>query len=423
MDEAWTMRCRAVDCIEVASMTSSLGRYLCAALSVVLGCALLILAFCSSRFAVRDWDFVVRSPWMEPWAQTWFWRGDHARFQDLDTARAVDAYWRGVGRNPLLLGGWFALARLERQLDQGPRSDALHDFLLTHAPVSTPWRWNQLLLAADRKDEARFAQAFNFVLNRQPGYRQEAVEMALGFWGEWSTILGHADCENRWTVLAECMARQAVDACIELYPLLERDCDAILSPARHAEFIDFLLGNKRWTEAVSAGRSAGFFRDGLVTNGHFDAPVSGKAFDWRQGRAAGVEARCEDRAGVGGGHAMHFHFLGTANLRLGHFWQYLPLLPGTTCELRFVWKARQLGTDQGMYAEVRGVDCDGMTVRSGAITGNRDWSEESLVFDVPDQCRMARITFRRDESLKFDSKIRGDVWIDAVELVEKRRSR
>lgn len=404
-------------------MKSNRGRFLCAAVSVALGCVLLFLAFCSSRFADRDLDFVLRSPWMEPWAQTWLWRGDHARFQDLDTDRAVDAYWRGVGRNPLLLGGWFALARLERQLDPGPRADAMHDFLLAHSPVSTTWRWQQLLLAADRKDEARFAQAFNFVLQRLPGYRQEAVEMALVFWGEWPAILGHTDCENRWTVLAECMSRQAVDACIGLYPLLEKDCDVSPGPPRHAEFMDFLLRNKRWDEAVAVGRSGGFFRDGLVTNGHFDAPVSGKAFDWRLGRVAGAEARREPRAGVGDGHVMRFHFLGTDNLLFAHFWQYLPLLPGTTCELRFAWKARRLTTDQGLYVDVRGVDCDGLTVRSPTITDSRDWSGESLTFDVPDQCRMAKIAFRRDESLKFDNKIRGDVWVDAVELVEKRSAR
>ena len=404
-------------------MKPNLGRNLRAALSVVLGCVLLFMAFCSSRFVVRDLDFVLRSPWMEPWAQTWLWRGDHARFQNLDTVRAVDAYWRGVGRNPLLLGGWFALARLERQAGPGPRVDALHDFLLAHAPFSTPWRWNQLLLAAGRKDEARFAQAFNFVLQRLPGYRQEAVEMALGFWGEWSAILAHTDCMNRWTLLAECMARQAVDTCIGLYPLLERDCDAILDHGRQAEFIEFLLGNKRWTEAVAAGRSAGFYRDGLVTNGHFDAPASGKAFDWRTNRAAGVEARRELRDAGGTDHVMRFRFLGTSNLSFAHFWQYLPLRPGTTCELSFVWKARRLNTDQGLYAEVRGVGCDGLSVRGSAITGSRDWSAENLTFDVPDECRMGRIVFRRDESLKFDGKIAGDVWIDAVELVEKRVSR
>jgi hypothetical protein len=31
---------------------------------------------------------------------------------------------------------------------------------------------------------------------------------------------------------------------------------------------------------------------------------------------------------------------------------------------------------------------------------------------------MARVGLRRNESLKFDNKIAGDLWIDAVEMVE-----
>lgn len=395
-------------------------RYLCAVMGIVLGGMLMVSAYCSSRFAVRDLDFVLDSSLMDPWARTWLWRGDKARYQELDTARAMEAYWRGVGRNPLLLDGWFALARLEGQRE-GESADALHDFLIAHTPVSTTWRWQQLLLAAARRDEARFAQAFNDVLSRLAEFRQEAVQVALGFWTEWSVILTHTDCKNRWALLKECMERGAVDACIGLYPLLKEGCDAGPDRGREAEFIEFLLRNKRWAEAVLVGRRGGLFRDGPVTNERFEYPLSGAAFGWRLTGTLGVEARREP-GGAGGdatGHVMRFHFPGTANLRYEHFRQYVPLRPGTTCELRFKWKARHLTTEQGMYVEMRGLGCDGLFVRSPAITGSRDWSEESLVFDVPEGCLLARIALRRDQSLRFDGKIAGDVWLDDVELVER----
>lgn len=395
-------------------------RYLCAGLGVLLGVMLLVTAYCSSRFTVRELEFVLDSPLMDPWARTWLWRGDRARYQDLDTARAVEAYWRGVGRNPLLLDGWYALARLEGQRE-GESSDAMHDFLIAHAPVSATWRWQQLLLAATRRDEAGFAQAFNDVLYRLPEYRQEAVEVALGFWAEWPVILTHTDCKNRWNLLKECMARGDVDACVGLYPLLEDGCDAVLDRGREAEFIEFLLRNRRWGEAALAGRRGSLFQDGTVTNGRFDSPLSGVAFGWRLTATRGVEARREPGgvAGDAAGQLMRFHFPGTANLRYEHFRQYVPLRPGTTCELRFNWKARGLTTDQGMYVEVRGLECDGLSVRSPAINGSRDWNEERLVFDVPESCQLARIALRRDQSLRFDGKIAGDVWLDDVELVER----
>lgn len=395
-------------------------RFLGTIFSVAVGITLLLSAFCSSRFAARDWDFVLKSPWMDPWAQTWIRRGDSARFQDLDTVRAVESYWQGVGRNPLLLGGWFALARLERQLDTGPRADALHDFLIKRVPPSTPWRWHQLLLAADRKDDAAFAEAFNFVLNRLPEHRQEALQLALGFWSGWLEILGRTASENKWTVLEECMARQAVDACTELYSHLETDESVPLDTVRQAGFIEFLLANTRWAEAAQVWRRSDLFQGTLVSNGQFETPLSGTAFDWRLGRLQGVEVRREPRRGAGEGQAMRFHFLGTTNLRYDHCWQYVPIQPGTLYELRFVWKSERLSTDQGVYMDVRGAGCDALSVQSPAITGNRDWSEETLVFLAPEGCRMARVGMKRDESLKFDNKIAGDVWLDAVEMIEKR---
>lgn len=394
------------------------GRLLGAFLCLVMGAVLLYGAFCSSRFATRDVDFVMARPCMDPWAQSWIWRADVARFRDMDPIRAVDAYWQALGRNPLLLGGWFAVARLERQLEVNARTDALHDFLLRQVPPSTPWRWHQLLLAADRKDAAEFAAAFNFVLARLPQHRQEAMEVALGFWAGWIDILAHTSPENRWRVLEECMARQDVDAGLQLYARLEDDPQARPDAASQARFIEFLLRNTKWSEAVEAWKRSGLFQGTPVSNGQFEEPNSGAAFDWRQGRVQGVETRREPRRDGQGGQVMHFHFLGTHNLSFDHFWQYVPVEPGTHHVLRFAWKSERLSTDRGPYLEVRGVGCP-LKAQSIELLGTHEWSGAEVAFEVPDGCRVARIGVRRGESTKFDSKIAGDLWLDAVELIEK----
>jgi hypothetical protein len=394
------------------------GRILGAVLCFAVGGAFLFGAYCSSRFAARDVDFVLASPCMDSWAQSWIWRADAARFNDMDSVRAVDAYWQALGRNPLLFGGWFAVARLERQLDANSRSEALYDFLLRQVPPSTPWRWHQFLLAADRKDDAEFAEAFNFVLAKLPQHRQEAMEVALGFWDGWLDILAHATFENRWRVLEECMARQAVDASLQLYARLEEDSDSHLDATNQARFIEFLLRNKKWSEAVDVWRRSGLFPGSLVSNGQFEEPITNSAFDWRQGRVQGLEVRRVPRRDTQGGQVMHFHFLGTHNLNFDQFWQYVPLEPGTHHVLRFAWKSERLSTDRGPYLEVRGVEC-ALRAQSPEFFGTREWGEGEVVFQVPEECRMVRLGVRRSESTKFDSKIAGDLWLDAVELVEK----
>lgn len=390
------------------------------ALSVKVGCILVFAAYLSSRLAVDEREFVLESPLMAPWSQAWLIRGDEARFRDMDTGRAIASYWQAVGRNPLLFGGWFALARLERQSGDVERAEKLHDFLLTHVPPSTAWSWNHLLLAADRGDEARFRESFNFVLANLPRYRQEAVEVAMGVWSGWTGIIDGTDSENKWAVLEECMARKDVDAGIELYSRLEEDSAAMIDKNDRARFIDFLLVHKRWMEAVSVWKRSESYTGETMVNGGFEANPSGKAFDWRQGRVQGVEVRKVASGGGEGLFAMRFNFLGTTNLRYDHFWQYVPLEPGQAYELRFLVKSQRLSTDRGPYLELRGVDCPGLRIKSPEFTGSESWKRVALPFHAPDECRMARVGLRRDESLKFDSKIAGELWLDAFELVPKR---
>jgi len=386
--------------------------------SLVLGLLLLYWAFGSSRFAAGDREFVLESSWMTPWAQTWIVRGDTARFRDMDSARAIDCYWQAVGRNPLLFGGWFALARLEMRQGEAPRADALREFLLENVPPSTAWRWHQLLLASDSGDDVRFGETFNFVLERLPRYRQEAVELALNFWGDWPAILARTTSANKWTVFLECMSRRAVDASLELYPLLEADPAAVPDTEGKTRFIEFLLRNKRWADAVAVWNRSGLPDGTRVVNGSFEEPLMGQAFGWRQGRPQGIEIRRDKRRYKERGHVMRFHLLGTANLRFDHFWQYVPVEPGRSYELRFAWKGERLSTDRGLFMEVRGVDCPGLRAQIPDRTGSWDWRTETLAFETPDECQMARVGLRRNESLKFDNKIAGDLWIDAVEMVE-----
>lgn len=395
-------------------------RILATSVCLAMGCCLLFGAYCSSRFVAKDWEFVLQSSWMDPWARTWIRRGDTARFENMDTDGAVEAYWQGVARNPLLLGAWFALARLLPRLDEEAKAESLHDVLLAHVPSSTPWRWHQLMLAADIKDEAKFAEGFNYVLSQLPRHRQEAVMLALDFWGGWNEILSRTLSENRWFVFQECMARKLVDTCVELYAVLEKDQPDLLSTERKSKFIEFLLENRSWPEAADLLRRSDMFQDSLVINGQFQTPLKQEVYGWRRKNVEGVDVSIEQLQGKGGESALRIHFLGTNNPRYDHFWQCVPLRPGIDYELRFSWKADQLTTDQGVFVELRGLDCDELRVQSPAILASRDWTEEVLSFRTPWGCQMARIGLRRNESLKFDNKIAGNVWFDAVTLIEKR---
>ena len=50
------------------------------------------------------------------------------------------------------------------------------------------------------------------------------------------------------------------------------------------------------------------------------------------------------------------------------------------------------------------------------ITGSQGWHEESIEFEIPADSRAAVVRLRRRASMRFDSKIRGTVWLDNFRL-------
>ncbi|MBZ4658503.1 MAG: hypothetical protein JG766_426 [Desulfacinum sp.] len=373
--------------------------------------------FAQSRFAARDVDFVLRSPSMNAWAQTWFWRGNAARYLDLDPEAAAAHYAQAVRRDPLLLDAWFAMARMQAQ--SGRLSPGLVRFLLHDLPAGTVWQWPRLLLAADTDDARSFRASFNFVLAHLPKHRQEAMELAARFYGSWDGVLAAVDPENRWTALDLLLAQKETDAALRCFSFLEAD-PAPLDPHRTLRLVDYLIWNERLEEARSlwARHGTGWYGPGPVTNGGFEDPLLGRAFGWRLQRHRNVEVRRTGSEAREGEHSVHLHFLGTENLRYHHLWQLVSVEPGRSYQLQFARKARGITTDRGVYVEVTGFRCPGLRVKSEEVTGSSAWREETLAFTVPESCTVVRLGVRRDESLKFDNKIAGDYWIDAVRLVE-----
>ena len=50
------------------------------------------------------------------------------------------------------------------------------------------------------------------------------------------------------------------------------------------------------------------------------------------------------------------------------------------------------------------------------ITGTHGWREVSIEFEMPEGCRAAVVRLRRLPSNRFDSKIRGTLWLDDFRL-------
>jgi hypothetical protein len=80
-------------------------------------------------------------------------------------------------------------------------------------------------------------------------------------------------------------------------------------------------------------------------------------------------------------------------------------------------KTKGVTTKSGLMLEVSGVG-PAFHGTSNALTGDNDWTELAVDFQTPAESQGGIVRVRRPATSKFDRLIAGEVWIDAVELIE-----
>jgi hypothetical protein len=153
-----------------------------------------------------------------------------------------------------------------------------------------------------------------------------------------------------------------------------------------------------------------------MADGGFEKPPLNQAFGWKFDQSPQVDIERSPLLPGSGSHSLHLRFRGTANVSFHHVSQVVPVEPGQGYVLRFLRKSRNLTTDQGIFIQISGFQCRGLSVRSRPVTGSLPWGQEELRFVAPEGCEAVLLQVRRGESHSFDSKISGDYWLDGVSL-------
>ena len=119
---------------------------------------------------------------------------------------------------------------------------------------------------------------------------------------------------------------------------------------------------------------------------------------------------------VEGDYALKVTFNGQENISFQHLYQIFAVNPQEKYRMTYAWKSRGITTDEGPFVEIYGYDKRGLYHAGPMITGSQGWHEESIEFEMPADSRAAVVRLRRRTSMRFDSKIRGTVWIDHFRL-------
>jgi tetratricopeptide (TPR) repeat protein len=336
-------------------------------------------------------------------------------YSALDPLAAAESYRQAILAEPSLLDAWMALAQAEISLGHREEAERIYSIIAPTLSSISSWKWEELLLAFDLQDEKHFRTCFNYILSNLPHRAGETSSLGARYWGGWKEVLPRLSSSNYPVFLTQVMAAGEVDAALALWEKIEAENPDIDEKDR-LQFCEFLIAHDRLREAKNIWKL--WKRDDFssITDGGFEFQPLNTAFGWRIPSNSDVIVERTTDEPYAGKSCLHLHFKGNANIDLNSVYQIVPVRPQTRYQLRFARKSRNLTTDRGVFVEISGYKCKGLSVSSQPILGTSPWAEEEMEFITPAGCEAVLLRVCRKESLKFDSKISGDYWLDAMEL-------
>lgn len=189
--------------------------------------------------------------------------------------------------------------------------------------------------------------------------------------------------------------------------------------SRMAEgYVNWLLAHRQPAEAVRAwaehlGKEAGDYPEpNHVFNGGFERPFTQARLDWSVSAVEGIDAQRDAAVAYEGRHSFRVSFPGTQNFHYRGLAQTAAVTPGRW-RLRVMAKSDGITTISGPHLHVLG---EGVDAKTEDLLGSNPWTPLSVEFTVPPRTTSVMIVLCREPTHKFDSKIKGTVWVDALKL-------
>jgi hypothetical protein len=183
-------------------------------------------------------------------------------------------------------------------------------------------------------------------------------------------------------------------------------------------YVDFLLKQHRYETARSLW--AANWGANSVYNSGFEYAPSGCRLDWKITPLETVEVTRDDAVFKEGKSSLRVRFRGTENTSFQNVGQAVVVAPGT---YRFsAWlKTEAITTDQGVrFSIVDAEEPRRLSLDTEMVRGTNGWMEMRSDLMVPAHTSLLNIAVCRRPSAKFENKIGGTVWIDALVLTRTR---
>jgi len=335
-------------------------------------------------------------------------------WQQQQPARAADAFRQAVSQDILFFDAWIKLAEAEAAMGHHDIAADILNFSIERTEKAYRWKWSQMLLAGELGMDADVFYNANYLLAKNVLVQDTLQFLYTYLDGNARAIVSvlnpaHLPAYLQWNMRWG-MTDESLVAWRAMTAAAKPDEDLAL------QYAHFLLNHKQITPSIEIWQNC-TGSTGL-TNPGFERKITGMAFDWRHwGEKDGKwDLKRVNDSTAEGKYTLRIDFSGLENISFQHIYQIFTVAPKEKYRLTYEWKSRSITSDQGPFIEIFGYDEQGLYTTGPMIRGTQGWREESIEFQTPDGCRTAVLRMRRRASMRFDSKIRGTVWIDNFKL-------
>jgi hypothetical protein len=340
--------------------------------------------------------------------------GMHAWLEKQQPRKAAGFFRQAVSQDVLFLDAWLRLAETEAAQGNEEKAKAILTYIADMTEQVYRWKWSQMLLARELGMQQRLYRNTNYLLSRKVLVQDALQLLHTHLGGVASAVVAVLEPQNLAVYLDWLMRWGMTDDSLIVWQAM----NAIAQPDKETALrvVHFLLNHKRVTPSVDIWQK--YTGSVGLTNPGFESRLTGQGFDWRHwGEKDGNWdlKRVYNRA-VEGDYALKIKFHGQENVSFQHLYQIFSVNPQEKYRLTYAWKSKGITTNEGLFVEVIGYDMQGLYFAGPMITGSKGWHEESIAFETPTDGQAAVVRLRRRASMRFDSKIRGTLWLDNFRL-------